>query len=213
MSVDISALAYTVRALSIDLPVHLKLGHAQQLVAAALGYRSLAAYQASTEESENLDDAAHAVLDEELLLERAVQLGLVPLQPFLSHLVKSAFKVHLPDLSLHHSHDALEDAVRDLVDHAVLNHDKTAGEMGMTNSDGIREVYLPVDFETDELPLHGDFLEIPIDGNVTMNPDVERPYSGHRIDVKATLFLARVGRVCIAAPEVAVESAKLDYNW
>ncbi|WMY08675.1 hypothetical protein [Paraburkholderia phenoliruptrix] len=213
MPVGISALAHTVRAQSNGLPVLLKLGHAQQLVAAALGYKSLAAYQASTEESAFLDAAAHAVLDDELLLERAEQLGLTPLQPYLPHLLKSAFEQHLPGLAVHQSHDALEDAVRDIVDATVLNHGETISAMTVTNNDGIREVYLPVDFEMDALPSPDDFLEIPIEGHVTMKPDIERPYVGHRIDVQATLMLARVGRVCIAAPVVHVESAQLDYDW
>ncbi len=191
----------------------LKLGHAQQLVVAALGYRSLAAYQASIDESASLDAAAHGVLDNELLLERAAQLGLVPLQPYLPRLLKSAFEQHLPDLKLHHSHDALEDAVREIVDDTVLNHDETISAMTVTNNDGIKEVYLPVDFEMDALPPPDDFLEIPVEGHVTMKPDIDRPYVGHRIDVRATLILARLGRVCIAAPVVHLESAQLDYDW
>jgi hypothetical protein len=46
-----------------------------------------------------------------------------------------------------------------------------------------------------------------------MEPDLERPYSGHKIDVSAVLSLERVGHCAIRAPDYRVLGAKLDYNW
>lgn len=216
MTVGISSLAYAVRKASESTPQPLKHGHAQQLVAAALGYNTLAAHQAAVAagtESEHLDAAAHAVLDENLIAERAAELQLPQPEEALVELVRTAFQSELPGTTLHRNDDALADAVREYVDSTTYNHEKTGSEMAATNNNGVQEIYLPLDFTLAELPPLGEVLELEIEGHVSMEPDIERPYSGHKIDVQGTLFLERVGRVAIAEPEYHLESAKLDYNW
>lgn len=216
MSVGISSLAYAVRKASESTPQPLKHGHAQQLVAAALGYNTLAAHQAAVAdgaESEHLDAAAHAVLDEILIVERVAELQLPQPEDALVELVRAAFKSELPGTKLHRNDDALADALRDYVDSTAYNHGETGSAMAATNNDGVQEIYLPLDFTLAELPPLGEVLELEIDGHISMKPDIERPYSGHKIDVQGTLFLERVGRVAIAEPEFQLGSAKLDYNW
>lgn len=216
MPVGISSLAYAVRKASESTPQPLKHGHAQQLVAAALGYNTLAAHQAAVAEgaeSEHLDAAAHAVLDEDLIVERAAELQLPQPEDALVELVRAAFKSELPGTRLHRNDDALADALRDYVDSTAYNHGETGSAMAATNNDGVQEIYLPLDFTLAELPPLGEVLELEIDGHISMKPDIERPYSGHKIDVRGTLFFERVGRVAISEPEFHLESAKLDYNW
>lgn len=216
MPVGISSLAYAVRKASESTPQPLKHGHAQQLVAAALGYNSLAAYQAAVAEgaeSEHLDAAAHAVLDEDLVVERAAELQLPQSEGAVVELVRAAFRSELPGAKLHRNDDALADAIRDYVDSTAYNHEKTGSEMAATNNDGVEEIYLPLDMTLAELPPLGDVLELEIDGHISMRPDIERPYSGHKIDVRGTLVIERVGRVAIAELDFRVESANLDYNW
>ena len=85
--------------------------------------------------------------------------------------------------------------------------------MTMTNNDGIDEIYLPIDdLVLGNLPLD-DVFDMEFEGHVTVSPDVERPYSSHRIDVKAKLVLQRKGRACMAAPLCEVISARLSYDW
>ena len=216
MTVGISSLAYAVRTASEATPHPLKHGHAQQLVAAALGYNTLAAHQAAIAngaESEHLDGAAYAVLEEDRIVERAAELQLPQPEEALVELVRAAFKRELPETKFHRSDDALADAVRDYVDSTAYNHEQAGGEMAATNNDGVAEIYLPLDFSLAELPPPGKALEVVIHGHISMEPDIERPYSGHKIDVRGTLFIERVSRVAIAAPEFRLESAKLDYNW
>lgn len=216
MPVGISSLAYAIRKASENTPQPLKHGHAQQLVAAALGYGTLAAHQASVAEhaeSEFLDVAAHAVLDEELLVVRAAELSLPHSEAALVGLIRQAFQAELPRMTLHPTDDALSDALRDFVDDAVYNHERTGGEMAATNNVGLGEVYLPLDVTMAELPPCGEVFELEIRGHVSMKPDIERPYSGHKIDVRCSLLLERVSRLAIAAPKFHLESAKLDYNW
>lgn len=216
MSVGISSLAYAVRKASESTPQPLKHGHASQLVAAALGYNTLAAHQtavAEGAESEHLDAAAHAVLDEALLVDRASELALPHSIAVLVELIRSAFKTELPDTAFHRHDDALSDALRGLVDDRAYNHDQTSSAMATTNNDGVDEIYLPLDLTLADLPPPGEVFELEIDGHIAMTPDVERPYSGHKIDVRCSLFIERVGRVAIAEPEFRLETAKLDYNW
>ena len=47
MTIDVSGIAYAIRSDSAQSPHPIKLSHAQQCVAAALGYKSLASLQAS----------------------------------------------------------------------------------------------------------------------------------------------------------------------
>lgn len=216
MTVGISSLAYAVRKASESTPHPLKHGHAQQLIAAALGYNTLAAHQAAVAEgaeSEHLDAAAHAVLDEDLISERAAELHLQQAEEALVELVRAAFKGELPGLALHRNDDALADAVRDYVNNTAYNHGETGSAMAETHNDGLQEIYLPLDVTLAELPPLGEVLELEIAGHISMKPDIERPYSGHKIYVQGTLVIERVGRVALAEPEFRLASAKLDYNW
>lgn len=211
--VTISAIAYAVRTASEATSHPLKLSHAQQLVAAALGYRSLAAYQASPGEAEALNDAAHFVLDDQLLVARAQELRLPNVVDGLTSLLHTAFEERLPSAQIHASSAALDAYVRDIVQEVVLTHGNTASATAMTNSNGIREIYLPFDdVVLHDLPL-GEVLREDFVGHVSMEVDTERPYHGHKIDVEARLVLERKGRACIAEPICEVVSAKLNYGW
>lgn len=215
MPVGTSFLAYAIRKASETTPQPLKHGHASQLVAAALGYNTLAAHQAAVvegAESEHLDAAAHAVLDEALLVDRAAELGLPQPEAALVDLVRGAFKEALPGTAFHRHDDALSDALRDLVDDRIYNLDQTSSAMASTNNEGVDEVYLPLDLTLAELPPPGEVFELAIDGHIAMKPDIERPYSGHKINVRCSLFIERVSRVAIAEPEFRLEAAKLDYD-
>lgn len=216
MPVGMSSLAYAVRKASETTPQPLTHGHASQLVAAALGYNTLAARQAAVAEgteSEHLDAAAHVVLDEVLLVDRAAELALPQSEATLVEMVRSAFKAELPGAVFHRHDDALSDALRSLVADQVYNHDQISSAMASTNNDGVDEIYLPLDLTLAELPPLGNVFELKVDGHIAMTPDVERPYSGHKIDVRCALFIERVSRVTIAEPEFRLEMAKLDYNW
>ena len=213
MSTDISSIAFAIRAESAQSANPIKLSHAQQCAASVFGYKTLAAYQASPDENPGLDEARHIVLNLDMLLERGRGLGLPHDEQALISLVRTAFCEKLPRAQLYSSVDQFEEALRELIQDIVLNHGDVSGAMAVTNNDGIREIYLPFDIALDGIPLHGDILEIPIEGHVTMEVDVERPYAGHHIDVQARLRLGRLGRVIMGTASCEVESAKLDYNW
>lgn len=212
--VNIQRISYAVHTVSKSASFPIKLSHAQQLVAAALGYKSLAAYQKSLLEASCLKDTAHFVLDGELLTDRAQQLGL----PYQSHdltvLIRRGFKACLPNADIHQSMDELYNYITNLVEDQVLNDSSVSGEISTTNGDGVDEVYIPVDeFVMEALPPLGQPFNIELDGHVAMNIDDERPYSGHIIHVKAILIIERTGKVSIVEPICEVVNAGIDYNW
>lgn len=213
--VTISCIAYAVRTASNSTSHPIKLSQAQQLVAAAFGYKSLAAYQASKTESASLDEAAHFVLDGQLLFSRSLELKLPHELTELELLLKTAFKERIPFAQLHSSEMALDDYVRGEMQDHVLNHGDTASAMAITNNDGIDEIYLPFDYVSliELPPLGEEALDMEFDGHISMKPDIERPYNGHKIDVKARLIIERKGRVCVAEPICEVLSVRLNYDW
>lgn len=212
MTIDISGIAFALRSDTAQSPHPLKLSHAQQCIAAALGYKSLAALQASDDPGQAMDRETHILLDAQALAQRRQELGLDLMDEELLALVHAAFGKRLIGIAVHASHDAFENALRDSVQLEVSNNESVVGEMTVTNNDGIREIYLPFDIEWDQVPDNCDPVEFPFDGHVTMEIDKERPYWGHRIDVKASVWVSRPGRA-IWASVCKVESAKLDRGF
>lgn len=207
MAIGISALAFAVRKQSASLPKPVVHGHAQQLVAAALGYKSLAAYQASQEEQPDLSPTMHIVLDEALLLQRAGELGLHYSTEVVVSLVIDSLTYALPQATVHRTKGAFDDMLRAYVDEVVLNHDEAVGQMAMSNGT-LGEVYLPFETLLENIP-YDDVKEFRIVGHVSMPPDIERSYVGHVVHVSASLFLTRYGRVCVGEPLCRVNAAKL----
>lgn len=212
MSIDISSLAFAVRTASAQSPHPLTLSQAQQCVAASLGFKTLASFQASGEDSLPLDADNHVVLDIACVVRRAQGLGVPHQEAALAGLIGEAFRKKLPGVNVHHSLAKFEEALRELIDQGVLNNPDASGAMASTNTGGIDEIYLPFDIDWEAIPSNGDPLEIPIDGHVSLEIDTERPYSGHRINVKATLWVSRLGQAIYGAPW-RVDSATLDWDW
>jgi hypothetical protein len=136
----------------------------------------------------------------------------VDIQVFLD-LLAEALHQQLPEARLYSTESDFSENLMELVEAHVLNDDLVVSQTAMTNSDGIREVYFEVDFSMDDLPPVGDYLELSIKGQVTMEQDIERPYSGHRIDVEVVVTAERPGQAILGPAMVRVSSAKLDYGW
>lgn len=216
MAIDFSALAYAFhqRCKSASLP--LKLSQVQQLTAAVLGYKSLAAYQAAIatgSEPVFLDAAEHVALASELMAVRAHQLGIPnPEQP-LAPIAKAAFQDCLPDATVHWNEVNFFVHIQEDLERAVEADEETANQMALTNSDGVDEVYVPVDSTLASLPPAATQVTLPIDGHVAMVPDTERLYSGHIIKVQAQIQMNRMGYTLFSDIQNSVLQAKLDYGW
>ncbi|MDQ1119028.1 MULTISPECIES: hypothetical protein [Pseudoxanthomonas] len=215
MLIGISDLAYSVRKNSASAGVPVRLGHAQQLVVAALGYKSLAAYQAAqgaAQEPPHLDDVHHVVLDYDMLNQRAGELGAAAAPSQLRELIDDAFKARAPHVHIHASYASFDTYVREHVDQVVIEDGDVNNEMAGANYDGIDEVYFDFEVESNTIPI-GSTLDIDLDGHVGLGIDTERPYSGHIVNVEGTLSVARPGRRCYGSVDCEVTKASLDTNW
>lgn len=215
MPIGISNLAHAVRKNSAAAGVSVQLGHAQQLVVAALGYKSLAAYQAAqaaAREPLHLDNVYHVVLDYDMLDRRANELDAAPASSQLHELIAGAFKERAPHARPHTSHADFGIYVREHVDQVVLEDGGVNTEMANANYDGIDEIYFDFEIESQTIPVGGT-LDIGLDGHVALGIDTERPYSGHMVNVKGTLNLERLGLQCYGSVDCQVVKAELNTNW
>lgn len=216
MAIDISAIAHAFHQQCKSASFPLKLGQVQQLLVAALGYKSLASYQAAIaagSEPADLDDAAHVALSDDLMKERARQLGLSQMATDLVSLSKFVFQDCLTNAQVHSSEVSFFVHLQERLEAVVEFDEQTAGEMAATNSDGVDEVYVPVDTTLASLPPPRSRVTLEIEGHVAMNPDIERPYSGHKIHVQAQISFNRIGHALFSEADYSVQEAKLDYDW
>jgi hypothetical protein len=215
MPTGITDLAHSIRKNSAAKAVPIPLSRGQQLVAAALGYQSFASYQAARTAQQEplwLDNVRHAILDYDLLFERANGLGLKLVPTLVKQLLDTAFQERLPRIKLHASYSGWEDDLREQVDARVIEDDEVNGEMANANYDGIDEVYFELEVPFDQAAV-GSPLVIDLNGHVGLGIDTERPYSGHKVNVEVTLTLERLGLHCFAETEMEIVKAALDYGW
>lgn len=215
MPVGISNLAHSFRTNASTDAVRISLGHAHQLVAAALGHGTLAAYQAAQAaqtEPRELDSVRHVVPDAAQLAERARELGIDLPPSRLQELLRLAFRERLSPVSLHSGFGDLETAIREHVDAVLLDDSEVVTVMASANYDGIDEVYFDYELEPDGIAL-GDRLDITLDGHIGLGKDPERPFLGDRVNVRGALKLERLGQRCFGAPEVVVDGAKIGFGW
>lgn len=207
--VNLSAIAYAIRTASKASGLAVKLNHVQQLVAAALGHKSLASYQAADEDLA-LAEAAHVVIDTELVRLRSTELSVpLELRQFVVFM-EQAFKLRHPTAKVHDCDEAFRDALEAYLEVEVLQDDKVISEMASCNHDGISEISMPVEIsEIMNVPVclhYNDYVR----GRIIMNIDPERPYRGHEIRVNAELSVDRLGRRCFSAPSIHPFHARLD---
>ncbi len=212
MAIDISAVAFAITH-HPKADSRVKHGHAQQCLAAALGYSSLAALQASPDAGFLPDRETHVVLDMAALLGRAHDLSVVVGGEELCAMVRDAISKAWVGTPVHMSLEAFRSSLQEEVNLTVANDGSVSGQTATTNSDGIREIYMPIEgLEFDDVPSNGDPHEIEISGHIAMEQDPERPYWGHHVDVRAMLWLVRQGRAFWAAG-CRIKDAELDTNW
>lgn len=216
MAIDISAIAYAFQQQCKSASLPLKAGQVQQLMAAALGYKTLAAYQAAIAagtELVHLDTAAHLVLSCDSLKERAHQLGHSAIAPSLVGLTKLVFQQCLSTTRVHSSETNFFVHLQEQLEAAVEFDEQTLSEMALTNGDGVDEVYVPVDVTLASLPHARSQVTLDIEGHVAMSLDSERPYAGHIIQIQACVSFDRLGYALFSDADYSVREAKLDYDW
>lgn len=215
MSVGITDLAHSIRKNTASSAAPIPLSRGQQLVAAALGHKSLASFQAAQAaelEPQDFHGLAHVVPDLDLLSARAQELGISAQGAQLRALVETAFKERLPRTRIHRSFDSLAGSFHDKMQSSVSNDNLVSSELANANHDGIEEVYIETELEPDKADI-GEPVVVSIPVQVTLGIDTERPYSGHKVSVELDVTMQRCGRRCFDELDIEVLSAALDYDW
>ena len=197
MKSDFSSLAFSVRQSLVASGVSISLGHTQQLLAASLGYGSLAAIQASTEEVPGLEGADFVILDIAGLTSRAASFGLGSVSDQITGAVVAAIKsdpeppaVFLTPLGF------IEDVAGRFANDTVMDHDAVSNAAANTNA-YFEGAYLEATEPDEALKDSREFWEIPVEGNVGMDQDPDKPFSGDNILVKGVVRIWKAGRVCL----------------
>lgn len=213
MMVNLTAIAYAARQhyAAQGHPYPLSNGHAQQLIAAALGYGTLAALQV-TNDAHLAAEAAHVVVDADRLHERAKQLEL-PDPEQAAKAAVAGLKEVLPG-AVHWSPDDFVQALQEFVDDRTPEEGEVASQMAMTNA-SLDEVYMPIegleDFDLEaDVNIDGS-ISVGIEGHVSMDQDPDRVYYGDRIEVEATLMVDSMGKRLFREPVLEVTSAQLQW--
>lgn len=170
------------------------LGHLHEVLAAALGYKSYAAYKASGEEAPSFDGAHHIVLDVDLLTTRLGQLGYDTAEAAeaMTDAIELAFRSTLPSTQVHRVADDIKDHLHSDVVEGIENSDEYSSEVAMTNTTGG-----DFDLEFD--------LAVPIEdaastwvltatGTSSLDQDPDDVYHGDVIDVSAKVSFSKLGR-------------------
>jgi len=215
MPISISDLAHSVRSNRTAVATSISLGHAHQLMAAALGHKSLAAYQASqrtSHEPVDFSEVRYVVPDYELLEQRAQALGLAIASSPLQELIHIAFQERAPHINIHAHYEDLEIALRTQFEEMAMEDSDVVSEMANTNHAGIDEVYFDYEVDFDQTPI-GDTVEMCFTGHISVSADLDRPYAGHMVRIVGHLTLDRLGICCFSEEDAFVSEARLDRNW
>ncbi|RKH86920.1 hypothetical protein D7Y21_19960 [Corallococcus sp. AB045] len=198
MGTTFSSIAFTFRA---KLGKHLPLGHAQQVLAAALGYKTYASFNASKEEAA-LDSVQHVVLDLALIDKRLGELGqLPPSAPYsFAQAIRAAIIEHLPTVRVHNDVDNLKDEIRSLVEREIEDSGAYTSEVAMTNAYG-GDFDLESE-ETSSFEDHEPEWVLDVSGHVYLEQEPEQVYHGDTIDVSATAVLPKLGRCMLGELKV-----------
>lgn len=195
------------RAIRIAIGSAMSLGHVHQAIAAALGYKSFAAFKASNEERPTYDGARHVVVDDALLECRLADLGhSAAYQPFLDA-VRSVLQSLVPGVAVHDDVEALKDALHDAVVDAIENSGAYTSEQAMTNAYGG-----DFDLELNEAsPIEMPQPEwiVNVTGTSSLDQEPDAVYHGDVIDVSARAVFVKLGRRVLGEMEVQGVSASI----
>lgn len=197
MKANFSTLAHNVRRQLAAAGVSLSLGHAQQLLAASLGYGSLAAYQASPEEKPGIQGCDYVILDVLGVISRAGQLAVAARQKQLLEAIVGAIEVDPePPAVFLSDRDFVETEVARFAEESILDDDAVASAAANTNA-YFDDVEIEIGQPDVSLAQSPEFWEVPINGRVHMDQDPDKPFSGDTINTSGVVRVWKAGRVCL----------------
>lgn len=213
MKSNFSALAFFVRQSLMASGISLSIGHTQQLLAASLGYGSLAAFQASIEEAPGIAGADFVILDVAELSKRAASLGHATASDQITDAIANAIKCDPePPVVFLTPLDFIEDVAGRFANDTVMDHDAVSAAVAETNA-YFEDIYLEATEPDEPLKESREFWEIPIEGNVAMDQDPAKPFIGDTILVKGVVRIWKAGRVCLMGDMELDINANVDDNY
>lgn len=189
------------------------LGHVHQVLAGALGYKSFAAYKASSEEQPLYDDAKHVVVAQNLVEERLRDLGYPPVPQVTDAVmtaIKNTFGQQVPGVEVHTSISDLGDAISETVEEAIENSDEYNSEYATTNATG---GWFDLEFDA-PVPIDTPASELLIEatGTSSLDQDPDRVYFGDVLDVRASIGFPKIGRRILGEAEVREVWASVQHD-
>lgn len=172
------------------------LGHVHQLLAAGLGYSSLAALQASTEENPGIDGADRVILDVEGITGRAVSLSYGKMATVIIDAIVAAIENVLPSLVIFRDRqEFIDDVACSFASDNILDHDAVSSAAAETNA-YFNDMHIePADPEP--LKDSREFWDVPVLGNVSMDQDPDKMFYGDKILISGCVRVRKAGRVCL----------------
>lgn len=208
----ITSIAFEVRRAAASLSTPIILGHAQQLLAAALGYASLYHYQHSENEPVELDPRGHYVLHT-LLGNRLQELQSVHKTDTLVSMIKTAFNASLPQARVHSSDSEFAIYLRELIEARVAADIDVKLFIDLSERDWSTEITFDLEgIAMADLSHSGIKMEKEIKVRISVDPEADRPDSGRTMDVEVVLYLERKGLACLAEPICDIVSAEPNYD-
>lgn len=198
MKQDIRSIAFLFNKSLQTFGLPLSLGHSQQLLAASLGYGSLASLQSSDEEVPGLSGANFMILDVQALSARAAALGYGTASALITDTVVKVIKndPESPAIFLD-PQDFVDNVVSQFANETVMFHDAVSDAAANTNA-YLSEANLEPHLPNTALNKAVDFWEIPVEGTISMDQDPDRPFSGDKLLVNGVVRVWKVGRVCLS---------------
>ncbi|HJV87885.1 MAG TPA: hypothetical protein VJ698_20610 [Noviherbaspirillum sp.] len=202
-----SQIAFACRTLCNQQGVTLSYGHVQQLLAAVIGYSTLAGYQAASAQDQSFD-ASHLVLDEALFATRFHQLGCGAAPDVVGAALWEALNAALTETQVHRNTESFGVYLQEFVDAEITDDDAVTSQTAMTNGE-MPMAEVPVEVSDADIANGANWLQFPLEGVVTVDQDQERVFYGDTVDVEGTLQLKRMGERAFGEPEIFVNSAGL----
>ena len=191
----------------------LGLGHIHQMLAAGLGYNSLAALQASAEETPGLAGANFLILDVGEIGARARALGLGVVAPKVADAIVAAIKADpQPPRVFLDPREFIDDVVCQFANDNVCDNDAVSSAAAETNA------YFGeanIELAADPIPLKNarEFWEVPVSGSISMDQDQDKPFSGDNILVSGVVKVWKAGRVCFTNDMELSVDAHVDNSY
>jgi hypothetical protein len=171
-------------------------GHTQQLLAAALGYQTFAAYAASPDAALDFAGVTHVVFDDALLTARQATLGYGA--PGLPSLIRDAIEAVRPQIRAHESMSDLGDHFLEDVETGIADSDGYSSALAETNAYG--PGYWSTNFfATIDLSAATGLWALEFEGTVDLDHDPDRAYSGDQLEFYGNIEFQKLGRRLLGA--------------